>query len=254
MKKQQIAGVVFAAVLVLGGAAFAGYQSTRYPRTIQAANQAGQEAEAVSLYEKAVNVSPRKAEAYLALADIYEKNSQHADAVSVLKKAAEAMPGKSGEAAKIQEKLEELNPTVTASQESGTYQDPVELKLESKSGKEIRYELSEAPDSTDSAPQSYTEPRTFRRNGIYRIKCYAMNQSGEAGEPTELNFTIQLDPEKYHMNSWYQGKDGGWYYNNDAGEPVICWRLIDNNWYYFADNGRMKTGWMACITTSMTTA
>ncbi|EHO18232.1 hypothetical protein HMPREF9623_00416 [Stomatobaculum longum] len=113
-----------------------------------------------------------------------------------------------------------------------------------KSGKEIRYELSEAPDSTDSAPQSYTEPRTFRRNGIYRIKCYAMNQSGEAGEPTELNFTIQLDPEKYHMNSWYQGKDGGWYYNNDAGEPVIGWRLIDNNWYYFADDGRMKTSWL----------
>ena len=130
--------------------------------------QAGQEAEAVSLYEKAVNVSPRKAE---------------------------------------------------------------------------------APDSTDSAPQSYTEPLTFRRNGIYRIRCYAMNQCGEAGEPTELNFTIQLDPEKYHMNSLYQGKDGGWYYNNDAGEPVIGWRLIDNNWYYFADNGRMKTGWMARITT-----
>ena len=247
MKKQQIAGVVLAAVLVLGGAAFAGYQSTRYPRTLKAANQAvqaGQEAEAVALYEKAVNVSPKKAEAYLALADIYEKHAQHADAVSVLKKAAESIPGKSGEAAKIQEKLEELNPTVTASQESGTYQDPVELKLESKSGKEIRYELSEAPDSTDSAPQSYTEPLTFRRNGTYRIKCYAMNQSGEAGDPTELNFTIQLDPEKYHMNSWYQGKDGGWYYNNDAGEPVIGWRLIDNNWYYFADNGRMKTGWM----------
>ena len=247
MKKQQIAGVALAAVLVLGGAAFAGYQSTRYPRTLKAANQAvqaGQEAEAVTLYEKAVNVNPKKAEAYLALADIYEKHAQHADAVSVLKKAAEAIPGKSGEAAKIREKLEELNPTVTASQESGTYQDPVELKLESKSGKEIRYELSEAPDSTDSAPQSYTEPLMFRRNGTYRIKCYAMNQSGEAGEPTELNFTIQLDPEKYHMNSWYQGKDGGWYYNNDAGEPVIGWRLIDNNWYYFADNGRMKTGWM----------
>ena len=247
MKKQQIAGVALAAVLVLGGAAFAGYQSTRYPRTLKAANQAvqaGQEAEAVALYEKAVNVSPGKAEAYLALADIYEKHAQHADAVSVLKKAAEAIPGKSGEAAKIREKLEELNPTVTASQESGTYQDPVELKLESKSGKEIRYELLEVPDSTDSDPQSYTEPLTFRRNGTYRIKCYAMNQSGEAGEPTELNFTIQLDPEKYHMNSWYQGKDGGWYYNNDAGEPVIGWRLIDNNWYYFADDGRMKTGWM----------
>ena len=247
MKKQQIAGVVLAAVLVLGIATFAGYQSTRYPRTLKAANQAvqaGQEAEAVALYEKAVNVSPKKAEAYLALAEIYEKNRQHEDAVSVLKTAAEKMAEKSGEAAKIREKLEELNPTVTASQESGTYQDPVELKLENKSGKEIRYELLEAPDSTDSAPQSYTEPISFRRNGTYRIKCYAMNQSGEAGEPTELNFTIQLDPEKYHMNSWYQGKDGGWYYNNDAGEPVIGWRLIDNNWYYFVDNGRMKTGWM----------
>ena len=72
MKKQQIAGVALAAVLVLGIAMFAGYQSTRYPRTLQAANQAvqaGQEAEAVALYEKAVNVSPKKAEAYLALAD-----------------------------------------------------------------------------------------------------------------------------------------------------------------------------------------
>ena len=247
MKKQQIAGVAFAAVLVLSSATFAGYQSTRYPRTLQAANravQAGQEAEAVSLYEKAVNVSPKKAEAYLALADIYEKNNQHTDAVSVLKTAAGKMTEKSGEAAKIQEKLEELNPTVTVSQESGTYQDPVELKLESKGGKEIRYEISEAPDSTDSAPQSYAEPLSFRRNGTYRIKCYAMNQNGEAGKPTELNFTIQLDPEKYHMNSWYQGKDGSWYYNNDTGEPVIGWRLIDNNWYYFADDGRMKTGWM----------
>ena len=42
-----------------------------------------------------MNVNPRKAEAYLAFAEIYEKNSQHEDAVSVLKTAAGKMAEKS---------------------------------------------------------------------------------------------------------------------------------------------------------------
>ena len=56
MKKQQIAGVALAAVLVLCGAAFAGYQSTRYTRTVQKAEQEwqlGDTEEAIPIYEKA---------------------------------------------------------------------------------------------------------------------------------------------------------------------------------------------------------
>ena len=39
MKKQKLAAVVLAAGLVLGIAVFAGYESTRYTRTVQAAEQ-----------------------------------------------------------------------------------------------------------------------------------------------------------------------------------------------------------------------
>ena len=54
----------------------------------------------------------------------------------------------------------------------------------------------------------------------------------------ELGYVIQLDPEKYHMNSWYQ-KDNGWYYNDDTGVPVVGWRQIDGKWYYLNSSGEM---------------
>ena len=246
MKKQKLATVVLAAGLVLGIAVFVGYESTRYTRTVQAAErewQLGDTEEAIPIYEKAIRMKPKRAEAYLSLAEIYERNNRHADAVTLLKTAAEAMSGKtSKDAALIQEALERYNPTVKASLESGSYEDPVDLELTSK-GVSIRYTLLEAPESESAEEQDYEKPLRFRRNGTYRLQCYAVNQKGEAGEPVELSYVIQLDPEKYHMNSWYQ-KDNGWYYNDDTGVPVVGWRQIDGNWYHFAENGKMMTGWL----------
>ena len=246
MKKQKFAAVVLAAGLVLGIAVFVGYESTRYTRTVQAAEQEwqlGDTEEAIPIYEKAIRMKPKRAEAYLSLAEIYERNNRHADAVTLLKTAAEAMSGKtSKDAALIQEALERYNPTVKASLESGSYEDPVELELTSK-GVSIRYTLLEAPESESAEEQDYEKPLRFRRNGTYRLQCYAVNQKGETGEPVELSYVIQLDPEKYHMNSWYQ-KDNGWYYNDDTGVPVVGWRQIDGNWYHFAENGKMMTGWL----------
>ena len=136
MKKQKLATVVLAAGLVLGIAVFVGYESTRYTRTVQKAEQEwqlGDTEEAIPIYEKAIRMKPKRAEAYLSLAEIYERNNRHADAVTLLKTAAEAMSGKtSKDAALIQEALERYNPTVKASLESGSYEDPVELELTSK--------------------------------------------------------------------------------------------------------------------------
>ena len=56
------------------------------------------------------------------------------------------MSGKtSKDATLIQEALERYNPTVKASLESGSYEDPVELELTSK-GVSIRCTLLEAPE------------------------------------------------------------------------------------------------------------
>lgn len=246
MKKQKLVAVVLAAGVVLGAAVFAGYESTRYTRTVQAAEQEwqlGDTEEAIPIYEKAIRMKPKRAEAYLALAEIYERNNRHADAVTLLKTATEAMSGKtSKDAALIQEALERYSPTVKASLESGSYEDPVDLELTSK-GASIRYTLLEAPEGESAEEQDYEKPLRFRRSGTYRLRCYAVNQKGEAGETVELSYVIKLDPEKYHMNSWYQ-KDNGWYYNDDTGVPVVGWRQIDGNWYHFAENGEMMTGWL----------
>ena len=176
MKKQKLAAVVLAAGLVLGIAVFVGYESTRYTRTVQKAEQEwqlGDTEEAIPIYEKAIRMKPKRAEAYLSLAEIYERNNRHADAVTLLKTAAEAMSGKtSKDAALIQEALERYNPTVKASLESGSYEDPVELELTSK-GVSIRYTLLEAPESESAEEQDYEKPLRFRRNGTYRLQCYA---------------------------------------------------------------------------------
>ena len=92
MRKQKLVAVVLAAGVVLGAAVFAGYESTRYTRTVQAAEQEwqlGDTEEAIPIYEKAIRMKPKRAEAYLALAEIYERNKRHADAVSLLKTAGE---------------------------------------------------------------------------------------------------------------------------------------------------------------------
>lgn len=45
---------------------------------------------------------------------------------------------------------------------------------------------------------------------------------------------------------WYQSEENGkWYYlNPDGTYPVSQWKEIKNLWYYFDNEGYMKTGWI----------
>ena len=58
---------------------------------------------------------------------------------------------------------------------------------------------------------------------------------------------IRLDYTNYDSktfslpNGWYQEGKNHYYYV--SGKPAIGWKLIDNTWYYFNNNGVMYTGW-----------
>lgn len=44
-------------------------------------------------------------------------------------------------------------------------------------------------------------------------------------------------------NQWVEDSVGWWYKNADGTYPYSCWKLIDDEWYYFNNAGYRVTGW-----------
>lgn len=44
-------------------------------------------------------------------------------------------------------------------------------------------------------------------------------------------------------DNWIKDSVGWWYRNADGSYPYSCWKLIENNWYYFNASGYRVTGW-----------
>ena len=45
-------------------------------------------------------------------------------------------------------------------------------------------------------------------------------------------------------NTWYQDEQGRYFWLKDGGYMAIGWLKVGDFWYYFENNGAMKTGWI----------
>ena len=61
-----------------------------------------------------------------------------------------------------------------------------------------------------------------------------------AGAACALSLCISMAA---YAGSWIQDSVGWWYQDDDGSYPVNAWRVIDNNWYRFGENGYMVIGW-----------
>ncbi len=186
---------------------------------------------AVPVLEKLLQEQPDSLEVHLLLADAYANTDQHAQAVALLEEAKATYPDN----AELLEKLAELNPTVTVSVPSGDYSDPQSITLSNEKGYEIRYQLNDAPEET------YDDEILLSTNGTFTLSAYAVASDGGKGESVNMNYTIQLDPEKYSLDQFVDTADGRQYVDAN-GAVQTGWMTKDGKTYYFDEKGYMLTG------------
>lgn len=173
----------------------------------------------------------------LLLSDAYIGAGMHENAVATLESLLEQYP----EDSELKEKLLRLTPRVAISVASGTYTDPVLLEvLASPSDVEINYDQKKGEDPEQQGLR-YSAPISLSTSGNYMISAYGIASDGRAGEKTTVNITVDLDPEKYHLND-FETVDGVTYYINADGSRATGWQKIREKYYYFAEDGSMQTG------------
>ena len=57
-------------------------------------------------------------------------------------------------------------------------------------------------------------------------------------------FILASVPLTVHAGVWQEDVRGYWYLNDDGTKPVGSWKIIDNKWYYFKEDGYRNTGWI----------
>lgn len=77
----------------------------------------------------------------------------------------------------------------------------------------------------------------MKRRRIMRRYIKRLMITGVAGA---LSLCISMTA---YAGNWMQDSTGWWYQDNDGNYPVNTWRLIDDTWYRFDENGYMVTGW-----------
>ena len=192
---------------------------------------------AASAYQKLFGYGPQSEDICLHAVDAYADAGHHTDAIALLKSSLENYPDSSA----LKEELEALNPTVHFDPAGGDYTDPVTLKLSTDGGDAIRYTIQREGDTTKAEELEYATPSELRYNGTYTVTAHGIAKDGEAGNASTETYTIQLDPEKYHLNDWMK-TDEGVQYLDASGQFLTGWQTIDGHKYYFDENGYRATG------------
>lgn len=105
----------------------------------------------------------------------------------------------------------------------------------------------ECTPNTSYASQSYNN---IKMGGICETKLSDRKWTHWLEIPFIEYISDTTDASNNYSGSWVQAADGiRWWYkydiNNNGDEyPHNTWKCINNMWYYFDENGYMKTGWL----------
>mgnify|MGYP000925645722 CR=1 FL=1 len=207
---------------------------------------------------KAIKIDPKNVDAYIMLAEVYEKSGRLDEARTTLEKVLDIGELSSKDKDEINSRIKNLEFLVTISKASGEYDEPMALELSNASKYDIHYSIETENNRLVATDMKYTSPILLDEDGSYIVKAYTVDSRGEMHDKTEVKYTIKLG--HLDKNSWenigniyrYRGEDGkivtgwvkideSWYYILDSGECSTGWKEIDGKWYHFADDGEMET-------------
>ena len=196
---------------------------------------------AIVALNKAIQIDPKKVDAYKMLAEVYEKSGRLDDARATLEKVLDLDDLSSENKDEINDRIKNLDFLVAISKLPGEYDEPTALELSNIGSNDIYYSIDTKDSRLVATDMKYTSPILLDEDGNYIVKAYTVDSSGNKHDSTEVKYTIKLSKEHVEKDSWesigniyrYRGKDG---------KIVTGWQQIDGSWYYFKENGDMATG------------
>ena len=83
------------------------------------------------------------------------------------------------------------------------------------------------------------------RPGTYTFKVRIIDRGNNGGdwEESAQLYVTKEDVERF-VGGWRQDERGWWFCNADQTYPVNCWKNLGQFWYFFGEDGYMKTGWV----------
>ena len=93
---------------------------------------------------------------------------------------------------------------------------------------------------------SYDFSGKFPKAGTYYFKVRAMDSRNNAGEWQESPYIEITEEDLTRVNGqWLRDDRGWWYQKGDGTYTSNGWQYINYKWYFFDQEGYMKTGWIS---------
>jgi Leucine-rich repeat (LRR) protein len=142
---------------------------------------------AILAFNRAIEIDPMNADAYLGLAQAYLGKGETENAISALERGIEA----TGDT-RLKEMLQRLRPEVTPTLAPGVYDAPIEVWLNS-AGATVYYRMDgQVPDEQSPVFRDGEEVNPLKLiTGEMSVTARARSEEGFWGEPVELSYSIQ---------------------------------------------------------------
>lgn len=142
------------------------------------------EQEQIHYLELLIEVDEDNIEYYKDLIVLYQNNDMDSQIKSLISSAPK----------ELQAELEAFDGTIpTASVEEGTYDKPIEVKLEAgDDAKKIYYTLDGTNPTDSTTKKEYTEPINLSTEGIYILRAYSVDKNNKDSKDSSYKYILQF--------------------------------------------------------------
>lgn len=153
------------------------------------------ESEQIHYLELLIEVDKNNVKYYKDLIVLYQNNDMNSKIKSLIASAPKD----------LQEELEQFKGTVpTANVEDGTYDKPIEVKLDAGENVKIYYTLDGSNPTDSTTKKEYTEPITLSTEGVYVVRAYSEDENKNQSKDSTFKYILEfktIDPPKVEPKS-----------------------------------------------------
>lgn len=193
MKIKKNSMIIFCIILLTGCASVAYMRASIQIESAQKYLLSEDYEKAIIRLNKAISIDPKNIDTYILLSDTYQKLGDIDKADKTLSKAKKVNGISREDLDKLNEKKSEIDSFVKVSEPSGEYSKPLTISLSNKNNYEIHYTIENESNDILISDTKYIAPITIKRNGIYLLKSYSIDDNGKEYDETTAKYKIRID-------------------------------------------------------------
>ncbi len=141
------------------------------------------EQEQIHYLELLIEVDDTNIDYYKELIVLYQNNDMNSQIKSLI----------AGAPKELRAELEQFGGTIpTASVAEGTYDKPIEVKLEAGDDVKIYYTLDGTNPTDSTSKKEYTEPINLSTEGIYILRAYSVDKNNKGSKDSSFKYILQF--------------------------------------------------------------